>query len=79
MCKIDKSLRKKFNNCPIRGAYLVLQLHDELIFEVNQRDMKDVQGIVKDCMENCFEFPVKMKIKMRVGKNWGNLTTVTTN
>jgi len=74
MVKIDKNLRKTFSNSEKRnGANLVLQLHDELIYEVNKSDLKQVENIVKDCMENCFEFPVRMKIKMRIGQSWGNL------
>jgi DNA polymerase I-like protein with 3'-5' exonuclease and polymerase domains len=74
MVKIEKNLRKSFpDSDKTRGAHLVMQLHDELIYEVNQFDLKQVEKIVKDCMENCFEFPVRMKIKMRIGQNWGNL------
>ena len=40
MVKIEKSIRKKFNNKQ-RGAFLVLQLHDELIFEVNKSDLNE--------------------------------------
>ena len=74
MVKIEKNLRKSFPySDKKRGAYLVMQLHDELIYEVNQSDLKQVEKMVKDCMENCFEFPVRMKIKMRTGQNWGTL------
>jgi DNA polymerase theta len=53
-----------------------MQLHDELIYEVNQLDINDVKHIVKECMENCMELVVKMKVKMRVGQTWGCLTEV---
>jgi DNA polymerase-1 len=76
MVKIDKNLRKLFSESEKgSSANLVLQLHDELIYEVNKSYLKQVENIVKDCMENCFEFPVRMKIKMRIGQNWGNLDT----
>ena len=77
--KIEKTLRKKYgmkNVSQTRGARLVMQLHDELIYEVNRQDLIEVQAIVKDCMENCMELPVKMKIKMKTGQSWGLLTTV---
>jgi DNA polymerase I-like protein with 3'-5' exonuclease and polymerase domains len=39
MVKIEKNLRKSFPySDKKRGAYLVMQLHDELIYEVNQSD-----------------------------------------
>ena len=59
-----------------RGAFLVLQMHDELIYEVNKQDLNDIKLIVKDCMENCMEFQVKMKVKLKIGKSWGSLTEV---
>ena len=78
MVKIDKLLKKKFASDyeGKRGAFLVMQLHDELMYEVNEADLKEVQAIVRDSMENCIEFVVKMKVKMRVGKTWGNLTKI---
>lgn len=80
MIKIQKTLIKKYSNNASnvlgRGAVLVMQLHDELIYEVNKQDLIDVQKIVKDCMENCMELPVKMKIKMRIGSTWGSLNEV---
>jgi DNA polymerase theta len=59
-----------------RGAFMVMQLHDEVIYEVCKQDLIEVQAIVKDCMENCMDLPVKMKIKMKTGTSWGSLTNV---
>lgn len=86
MVKIEKTLRKKYgsqgkenkDNWPeqFRGAYMVMQLHDELIFEVNKQDLSEVQAIVKECMENCMELTVSMKVKMKVGPRWGSMNSV---
>jgi DNA polymerase I-like protein with 3'-5' exonuclease and polymerase domains len=77
MIKIQKTLARKYpSGSSCRGAVLVMQLHDELIYEVNQLDINDVKHIVKECMENCMELVVKMKVKMRVGQTWGCLTEV---
>jgi DNA polymerase I-like protein with 3'-5' exonuclease and polymerase domains len=86
MVKIEKAFRKKYSSMNyensfaskdnFRGAYMVMQLHDEVIYEVCKQDLADVQAIVKDCMENCMELPVKMKIKMKTGTSWGSLTNV---
>lgn len=79
MIKIEKTIRKKYltlNETNSRGAVMVMQLHDELMYEVNKQDLNDIQSIVKDCMENCMELPVKMKIKMKIGSTWGSLTSV---
>lgn len=78
MIKIEKALRKKYASLDEegRGAQLVMQLHDELIYEVNETDLSDVQAIVRDCMENCMDLPVRMKIKMKIGPTWGSLVSV---
>ena len=58
-----------------RGAYLVLQMHDELIYELNELDLDDVYDIVKTSMENAIKFDVKMQVKLKIGKTWGSLKT----
>lgn len=54
---------------------MVMQLHDELIYEVNKLDLHEVKAIVKDSIENCLELPVKMKAKLKVGEAWGSMLT----
>ena len=50
------------SNSDIRGAYLVLQLHDELLYEVQERDLPCVAGIYSptgdgECPTVVFEVP----------------------
>lgn len=59
---------------PPDGAYLVLQLHDELIYEVSKQHVAIVTEIVRHCMENARELPVKMPVKVKVGPTWGTLS-----
>ena len=61
---------------PPCGAYLVLQLHDELIYEVNERDVTTVTGIIKTSMEHAMDLPVKMPVKVKVGASWGRLQEI---
>jgi DNA polymerase I-like protein with 3'-5' exonuclease and polymerase domains len=90
MIKINKELQKKYSNMKDhtlqnisnnatktipRGAYLVLQMHDELIYELNELDLDEVYEIVKTNMENAIKFDIKMNVKIKVGKNWGSLKT----
>ena len=60
-------------NNDIRGAYLVLQLHDELLYEVWERDLPRVMEIVQYQMENALQLSVKFPVKVQVGSSWGNL------
>ncbi|KAA0720083.1 DNA polymerase theta [Triplophysa tibetana] len=58
--------------CP-RGAYFILQLHDELIYEVAEEDSIQVAQIVKREMERVVKLHVKLRAKVKIGPSWGNL------
>ncbi|CAJ1052154.1 LOW QUALITY PROTEIN: DNA polymerase theta [Xyrichtys novacula] len=60
----------------LRGAYFVLQLHDELIYETTEEDLIQVAQIVKREMETAVKLYVKLKAKVKVGPSWGNLQDV---
>lgn len=55
------------------SAYLVLQLHDELLYEVRERDLEGVAKIVQHEMENALELSVKFPVKIKTGSSWGRL------
>ncbi|MEQ2270323.1 hypothetical protein XENORESO_019624 [Xenotaenia resolanae] len=57
----------------LRGAYFILQLHDELIYETTEQDLIQVAQIVKREMETAVKLYVKLKVKVKVGPSWGNL------
>ena len=57
----------------VRGAYLVLQLHDELLYEVCERDLPRVAEIVQHQMENALKLSVKFPVKVKTGASWGSL------
>ncbi|KAL0994987.1 hypothetical protein UPYG_G00130300 [Umbra pygmaea] len=56
-----------------RGAFFILQLHDELIYEVAEEDLIQVAQIVKTEMERAVKLHVRLKAKVKVGPSWGNL------
>lgn len=51
-------------------ANIILQVHDELVLELREDDLKIVKEIVKNSMENCMKLKVKLKIDIKTGKNW---------
>ncbi|XP_065814972.1 DNA polymerase theta isoform X1 [Labrus bergylta] len=59
-----------------RGAFFVLQLHDELIYETTEEDLIQVAQIVKREMETAVKLYVKLKAKVKVGPSWGNLQDI---
>ncbi|XP_077740566.1 DNA polymerase theta isoform X2 [Canis aureus] len=58
---------------PVRGGFLILQLHDELFYEVAQEDVVQVAHIVKNEMERAIELSVKLKVRVKIGASWGDL------
>ncbi|XP_063486212.1 DNA polymerase theta isoform X4 [Symphalangus syndactylus] len=59
--------------CPIRGGFFILQLHDELLYEVAEEDVVQVAQIVKNEMESAVKLSVKLKVKVKIGATWGEL------
>lgn len=55
------------------GGYLVLQLHDELMYEVNAKDLPHVARIVKTNMEVAMQLTVCLPVNVKVGSSWGEL------
>lgn len=52
---------------------LILQIHDELIFEINDDDVESVFKRLKEIMEDIVNLDVKMSVKGKIGKNLGEL------
>nr|XP_033330017.1 DNA polymerase theta isoform X2 [Megalopta genalis] len=71
------STRKLRSNSKVtlqRGGFLVLQLHDELLYEVNINDLRQVATIVKESMEQVCQLAVPLPVKLKVGPAWGDLS-----
>jgi DNA polymerase-1 len=65
MLKIDKNL----SNAQSLG-YMILQIHDELIFEIPDVEIPKFQLFVKEIMEDVFTLKVPLVVNMTIGKNW---------
>jgi len=66
------SIDQEFKIKPFKSKML-LQIHDELIFEIQQKELKKTKLIIKDIMENCLKLSVPLKINLKTGKNWAEL------
>jgi DNA polymerase I len=56
------------------GAKLILQVHDELVFEVPEKDVKKVSEFVKKAMEDIHKFKCPIKVEVESGDNWGTMS-----
>ena len=51
-------------------AKMLLQVHDELVFDVPKEEVEALQKIVKNEMENAFSLDVPLVVDMGIGTNW---------
>jgi DNA polymerase-1 len=65
MIRIDATLREKALN-----GKMLLQVHDELVFEVPPIELDQVQELVKYEMENAAQLSVPLVVDLGVGANW---------
>jgi DNA polymerase-1 len=49
---------------------MILQVHDELVFDVHKDELDGVKDMVKDKMENTVDLEVPVKVDIGVGENW---------
>jgi len=59
----------KFEELKLRSR-MILQVHDELVFDVHQSEIEDVKRIVEDGMKNAMHLDVPVEIDMNTGENW---------
>ena len=65
MIKIDSELEKKSLK-----SKLLLQVHDELVFDVHLAELDIVKEIVSSNMENSIEIDIPLKVDIGHGDNW---------
>ena len=62
----DKKLRSK----------LIIQIHDELVFDVTADEKDKVVEIIKRRMETALTLSVPLKVNVLLGNNWGEMVAV---
>ena len=55
---------------------MILQVHDELVFEVPDGEIEKVKPIIKDLMENTFKLSVPVEVEIKIGQNWGQMSPI---
>jgi len=65
MLDIQKKLREEKMR-----AFLILQIHDELIFELPEEEASHLQILVKESMENAYSLSIPLTVNISIGKNW---------
>ncbi|MDX1777057.1 MAG: DNA polymerase, partial [Desulfobulbales bacterium] len=64
MIKVDREI----NKAQLKTR-LLLQIHDELVFEVPEKEVAKVEKLVRECMESVMKLDVPLVVNIATGKN----------
>jgi DNA polymerase-1 len=75
MIRIDRVLRAAGSEATMRDTprfqtLMLLQVHDELVFEVPSPELEEVRALVKHEMEHAVQLSVPLLVETGAGKNW---------
>jgi DNA polymerase-1 len=70
MIKVDTAISEKKMENEIR---MLLQVHDELIFEVREDAAEKAIPLLKQAMEHACEFAVPLLVEVARGEKWGEM------
>ncbi|MCE5270377.1 DNA polymerase, partial [bacterium] len=65
MLQVDRELAARFPE-----AHMILQVHDELVFDVPEAQAEEVGKTVRRLMENAVKLDVPVRVDLAVGRNW---------
>ncbi len=71
MAMVEISDQLRVANCR-----LLLQIHDELLFEVADGKIEETYPSIKDIMENVYKLSVPLDVDVSVGPSWGELKAI---
>ena len=69
MIRIDTAIRERG-----LSSRMTLQVHDELVFEVPEKEVEWMRLLVREHMETVHELAVPLQVEMGVGPNWRDLS-----
>lgn len=85
MVRVDTFVSKKIEQCSQfsnsdrtakfenDSICLMLHMHDELIYEVQENCVEEFVKILKDSMENAICLNVPLPVNIKVGDSWGSM------
>jgi DNA polymerase-1 len=59
----------------VRGltSKMILQVHDELLFEVPPEELEEMKGLILELMPQAMNLNVSLEVEVKVGRNWGEM------
>ena len=49
---------------------MLVQVHDELVFEVHNNELKEMKEMIQNEMENAYDIKIPLKVDIGTGLNW---------
>ncbi len=65
MIKCDKAIKQ--HNLKSK---MILQVHDELLFEVPSEEVEQMEKLVEHTMENAVKLSIPLEVDLKTGPNW---------
>jgi len=65
-------IEKRLENSKL-DALMLLQVHDELIFDVPENQADELAALIKECMENVVQLSIPLRVDVGIAKNWFDL------
>jgi len=57
-------------------AKMLLQVHDELVFEAPEKELEKTARVIQDVMSNAYPLSIPLSTEARYGKNWGEMKPI---
>ncbi|MEK7546354.1 MAG: DNA polymerase I [Patescibacteria group bacterium] len=76
MVRLHDKISKEYGLGPDADVKMLLQVHDELVFEVKDGLAKEVAVWIKGIMENTVSLKVPIDVQPKIGKTWGSLESL---
>jgi DNA polymerase-1 len=55
---------------------MLLQVHDELLFEIKENKVKEYAKKIKEIMENVYKLKIPLKVDLKVGDSWQEMKSL---
>ncbi len=73
------SIHRQISQSVNQEIRMLLQVHDELLFEVKEDKVEYYAKIIKPLMENAIKLSVPVVVEAKVGENWGEMISIAQN
>jgi DNA polymerase-1 len=49
---------------------MLLQVHDELVFDIHNDELEDMKKLIQEEMQNAYQMSVPLDVEVGMGQNW---------